>query len=264
MPTPWAVTFRLGHKLDGAHLAKVLLVEGGEVVVRLFREPPRVDWRESGDYPQLDVLADEEIAPDDLRVLSLDEWEALGPGRLEISATLSDSEAMSAAKLALSNGGKLCPEVQAELSEIEPSRSPGFAIRACEATLSDGTVHPRVAFVGDLEAVSYLLWFAKNRLSAADVVHVEASSQSLPPAIATQVYQRQPNADETYSFVVETARGLSIRFKAGPYVDFPGIPAEYGSKDLLSLAEEGVSPDVTGALPPDFEWCLYESSQPDV
>jgi hypothetical protein len=261
MSSPWARTFRLGRSLEGARFAKVLHIAGGEVVVRVFWQPPRIGWSKNGDFPTLVIEEDGEVPPDDLRVLSLNEWEALEPSLVEISASLLHAEAIAVGRAVLSNEGKLHPVVLAELVTIEPSRHPGFAIRACAATLDDGTRHPHVAFVGDLDTVPFMTWFAKNRLSAGDVAHVEASPERLPPAIATQVYGRQPTADETYVFVVETARGLKIRFETGLFPDFPGIPAGMNTEELLSLLPEGAPSDTIGATPPDFKWCLYEAEK---
>ncbi len=248
-------TYFLGRPLARSDFVKVLHVGTGAMIVRLYEGRPPVRWSEPPSFPVLRVGDDE--SPSAVKSLLISEFLALEPVPLAITSGMTNGEMQAGGAALRVRGGELAPDVRRQLEDLPPSRHSAFEIRAAEATLANGEVLLRVAFIERSANSDLLAASREDVVEAGAVVSISASRLALPAAIASELYERPETSMGGQEFVLKMRDGAKIRFETGGIVDFPGFPEGYSGTDVEAVCAEGEVSSTSGEPQPSLAWCVY-------
>lgn len=166
---------------------------------------------------------------------------------------------------------KLPGVLRQNLERVEPSKDKhGRTVvhyYPCSATRSDGEQLDRVC-VTDAQAY-YRVWGiwpwddgGKLYVPLSDIADLESSQYRLPATLASKLYDVGESGMGYYRFAMILRDGRQIPTYTGGLVDFPGLPPEITSEDIVDVIPDADIEMFAGVARPEtppYYWSLYRS-----
>jgi hypothetical protein len=159
----------------------------------------------------------------------------------------------------------LSPDLERQLSQIEPSRDGSIQYFPCAVTLSSGETIDCVYLAG---ADSYIrtwgVWpdedSGKRAIQIEDARAIHPSGKRLPYRFAQQMYAAGESGMGYCAFTLRFSDGLQQAYCTGNLVDFVPLPTGKSTSDIAELhPHQGRGEHALKGF--DYFWCLFGRPQ---